>query len=185
MPSLATPRVAVAAVLATVMGLAASAADTLEASRPLLRMHDEFVLAFVDSVGFGYTRLPAMSRVIHKPVEGTGMFVAHLELIGVAKHDPPRVFSNEMSIFHRPDEKTPQPRHAARAMTKEERAALRELDNGKRLVVRPEGKGLRVIGAIRAADECLGCHKRQRAGDMLGAFVYSLQPMAVEPAGKK
>jgi hypothetical protein len=34
-----------------------------------------------------------------------------------------------------------------------------------------------VVGPIRAGDECLGCHKNKRAGDMLGAFVYSLQPM--------
>lgn len=68
--------------------------------RELLRMHDDFVLAFIDSEGFGQRRLPAMSAVLHRPVEGSHWFVAHLELIGVAKHNPPRVFSNEMSIFH-------------------------------------------------------------------------------------
>lgn len=166
-----------AAAIASVAIATALALETPEPSRPLLRMHDAFVLAFVDSVGFGQTRLPAMARVIHKPVPGTGMFVAGLELIGVAKHDPPRVFSNEMSIFHRPDDKTPPPRSSGRALTEGERKALRELEAGKRLVVEPSGSGLRVVGAIRAADECLGCHKKQRAGDMLGAFVYELVPM--------
>ena len=152
--------------------------------RELLRMHDDFVLAFIDSEGFGQRRLPAMSGVLHRPVEGSHWFVAHLELIGVAKHNPPRVFSNEMSIFHQRNKETPPPRATSRAITAWEMQALRDLDAGQRLVVEKQGKGLRVVGAIRAGDECLGCHKNKRAGDMLGAFVYSLWPMPAEPHAK-
>ncbi len=74
-------------------------------SRALWRMHDEFVLAFIDSEGFGQRRLPAMSSVMQKTVEGTPWFVTDLELIGVAKHDPPRVFGGgfSMDVFHRPN----------------------------------------------------------------------------------
>lgn len=148
--------------------------------RALLKMHDAYVLAFVDSRGFGASRLPAMSRLLHQPVAGTPWFVADLELIGVAKHDPPRAFDGglSMEVFHRPADTMPLERSPGRAITAEERQALRDLDAGQRLIVVPEGAGLRVTGAIRAGDECLGCHKRERAGDMLGAFVYRLQPVA-------
>jgi hypothetical protein len=147
--------------------------------RELLRMHDDFVLAFIDSEGFGQRRLPAMSGVLHRPVEGSRWYVSHLELIGVAKHNPPRVFSNEMSIFHQRSKETPPPPRAmSRAVTAREKQALRDLDAGQRLIVERQGKGLRVVGAIRAGNECLGCHKDKRAGDMLGAFVYSLWPAA-------
>ena len=153
--------------------------------RELLRMHDDYVLAFIDSEGFGQTRLPAMSRVMHRPVGDSRWFVANLELIGVAKHNPPRVFSDEMSIFHqRNKERPPAPRTTGRGMTAWEKQALRDLDSGQRLIVEKQGDGLRVAGAIRAGGECLGCHKKKRAGDMLGAIVYSLWPMPAKTPAK-
>lgn len=162
-----------------------SAAERESPPRALLRMHDDFVLAFIDSEGFGQRRLPAMSGVLHKPVDGSHWYVAHLELIGVAKHNPPQVFSNEMSIFHQRSKTVPPPpRTMGRAMTMWEKQALRDLDAGQRLTVEKRGKGLRVVGAIRAGDECLGCHKNKRAGDMLGAFVYSLWPIPAETPAK-
>ena len=115
----------------------------------------------------------------HQPAAGTPWFVAALELIGVAKHDPPQAFGGglSMEVFLRPADTMPLKRGAGRAITAEERQALRDLDAGQRLVVGPEGAGVRVTGSIRAGDECLGCHKHERAGDMLGAFVYRLQPV--------
>lgn len=178
--------VAVVALLALVASVALAAGG--RSARParsdpppaLLTMHDTYVLAFVDSRGFGPARLPAMARLLHEPVADTPWFVAGLELIGVARHHPPRAFGGglSMDVFHRPADNAPRERGAGRAITAEERRALRDLDAGQRLVVVPEGAGLRVTGAIRAGDECLGCHKRKRAGDMLGAFVYRLQPAA-------
>jgi len=152
----------------------------------LWRMHDVYVLAFIDSEGFGERRLPAMSGLLHKPVEGTPWFVADLQLIGVAKHDPPRVFGGGMSmdVFHRPHRDMPLTRSRGRPITAEERQALRDLEAGQRLVTHRRGPaGLQAIGAIRAGDECLGCHKNKRAGDMLGAFVYRLEPMPKTPQG--
>lgn len=164
---------------AMLAGAVAAGPKTPAPSPALLRMHDEFVLAFIDSEGFGRTRLPAMARVLHKPVADSPWFVADLELIGVAKHDPPRAFGSgfSMDVFHRPAKAVPLQRGPGRPITDEERQALRALDAGERLVVVPDGAGLRVTGAIRAGDECLGCHKRKRAGDMLGAFVYRLWPV--------
>lgn len=163
---------------------ASSAFERDELMDELWRMHDAYVLAFIDSEGFGLRRLPAMSGLLHKPVEGTPWFVADLQLIGVAKHDPPRVFGGgfSMDVFHQPNKEVPLTRGRGRAISSEERQALRDLDAGQRLVVHRRGSaGLDVIGAIRAGGECLGCHKNKRAGDMLGAFVYRLEPMPKTP----
>jgi hypothetical protein len=146
-------------------------------------MHDDGVLSFVSSEGFGKTRLPPMSGILHREVEGTKQFIVGIQLIGIARHNPPRVFSDAMgmSIFHVPNKQDPRPRIAGRVMTAWERQALRDLDAGQRLVVRKEGKHTDVIGPIRAGGECLGCHNNKRAGDMLGALVYSLAPIPAEP----
>lgn len=163
------------------LGIGASSAfERDDVMDELWRMHDAYVLAFIDSEGFGQRRLPAMSGLLHKPVEGTPWFVFELELIGVAKHDPPRVFGGgfSMDVFHRPNKETPLRRGPGRPISSEERQALRDLEAGQRLVAHRRGPaGLDVIGAIRAGDECLGCHKNKRAGDMLGAFIYRLEPM--------
>jgi hypothetical protein len=136
-------------------------------SRALWRMHEEFVMS-----------------VLHKPVEGTPWFVSNLELIGIAKHDPPRVFGGglSMDVFHRPNEAVPLERGNGRALDSWEEQVLRDLDAGQRLVVEKEDPygHVRVAGAIRAGDECLGCHQDKRAGDMLGAFVYRLSPIKQE-----
>ncbi len=142
--------------------------------RELLRMHDKFVLAFIDSEGFGQRRLPPMSGMLWKRVDDSHWRVMGFELIGIAKHNPPRVFSSEMDVFHQRNKATPPPQRSSRAITAWEKQALRELDQGKRLVVEPKGTELRVVGPIRAGVECLGCHKNKRTGDMLGAFVYTL-----------
>lgn len=171
------------AMASTVAVLAWSSAVGSEGlPREFLRMHDEGVLSFINSQGFGKTRLPPMSGILHREVEGTRQFIVGIQLIGIARHNPPRVFSDGMgmSIFHMPDKQDPRPRIASRAMTVWERQALRDLDAGQRLVIRREGKHTEVVGPIRAGDECLGCHKNKRAGDMLGALVYSLVPVPEE-----
>ena len=171
------PMFAVLMSIAAIVGVS-FAVERDNAPRELLRMHDDAVLQFIDSEGFGQRRLPAMSKVLHRQVDGTDFVLFRLELIGVAKHNPPKVFSADMSIFHRPNKTLPPAaRVDGRAMTRWERHALRDLYNGQRLIVEKQAdRGLRVVGAIHAGGECLGCHKDKRAGDMLGAFVYTLVP---------
>ncbi len=149
-------------------------------SRELLRMHDDFVLAFVDSAGFGRMRITPMMRTMqrYRTRGERALWVERVELIGIAKHDPPVVFASPfMGFQHVEGDKAASPRgDRGRPPTPDERAALRALARGERLVVRGQGDGLRAIGAIRAADECLGCHRKARAGDMLGALIYTLRP---------
>lgn len=151
----------------------------------LLRMHDDFVSAFVESDGFGYARVTPMMRLLHRyRISGeTPLHVADVALVGIAKHDPPVVFASPFQGFlHAPDlpsgsEITVRPRPQGRPLTQAERDALRALEDGAPLLVHAEGDGLRATGPIRARSECLACHKSKREGDLLGAFVYTLRPL--------
>jgi hypothetical protein len=151
----------------------------------LLRMHEDFVSAFVESDGFGYARVTPMMRVMHRyRTQGQpSLWVANVALVGIAKHDPPVVFASPFQGFlHAPDmpsgsEIAVRPRPEGRPLTQAEREAVRALENGVPLLVHADGDGLRATGPIRARSECLACHKGKREGDLLGAFVYTLRPL--------
>jgi len=179
--------------LVAMMSVAAAAAWAAAVDREaptqdeLLRMHDDFVLAFVQSEGFGRMRVTPMMRTMHdyRTRGETPLWVQDLQLIGIARHDPPVVFSSAFQGFQHADEDaTPAPRREGRPLTEAERAEVRALEDGQTLVVQPQGDALRVTGPIRAAGECLGCHKDKRAGDLLGAFVYTLRPLPPESSAK-
>lgn len=151
----------------------------------LLRMHDDFVTAFVESDGFGYARVTPMMRVMHRyRTQGKpSLWVANVELVGIAKHDPPVVFASPFQGFlHAPDMPSGdgiavRPRPEARPLTPVEHEAVQALVAGTPLLVQADGDGLRATGPIRARSECLACHKGKREGDLLGAFVYTLRPL--------
>lgn len=176
--------------LVAMMSVAAAAAwaSAVDRDAPaqdeLLRMHDEFVLAFVDSEGFGRARVTPVMRVKnnYRTRGETPLWVQDLQLIGIAKHDPPVVFFSVIQGFEHTDEGMAIPSTGeGRPLTEAERADVQALEDGQKLVVQPQGEALRVTGPIRAASECLGCHKDKRAGDLLGAFVYTLRPLPEEP----
>lgn len=177
--------------LVAVAGVHAGWSAEADPERPLREMHERHVLQFIGSNGFGVERLMAMAEDeegLHygKPVAGTEWLISELVLIGVAMHDPPRAFGGKFGAWvrHQPDEGGGWIADAAaadgRALTPAEREALRALQSGRELVSLPEGRGLRVTGAIRAGSECLGCHRDKRAGDLLGAFAYRLRPQRFE-----
>jgi hypothetical protein len=171
--------VAMASVLA-VAGWASAVGRDTPGHEELLRMHDDFVLAFVQSEGFGRMRVTPMMRVMsnYRTRGETPLWVQDLQLIGIARHDPPVVFSSAFQGFqHSEDGMALAPRRGGRPLTDAERADVGALEEGRRLVVQPQGDALRVVGPINAGDECLGCHKDKRAGDVLGAFVYTLRPL--------
>ena len=57
-------------------------------------MHDDFVLAFIDSKGFGKLRITPMMQVMqrYRTHGERPLWVENLQLIGIAKHDVPVVF---------------------------------------------------------------------------------------------
>lgn len=176
-----------------IVGAAPPASESMESRdappAALLRMHGDFVSAFVESDGFGYARVTPMMRLLRgyrvsggTPGE-TPMHVVDVALIGIAKHDPPVVFASPFQGFlHAPDlpsgsEIAVRPRPEGRTLTPAEQAALRALEQGVPLWVRADGDDLRATGPIRARSECLACHKGKRTGELLGAFVYTLRPL--------
>jgi hypothetical protein len=147
----------------------------------LLRgVHEDYVDAFVASEGFGKTRLTPMMRLLGRqdPVGDTGLTVRDVQLIGIAKHDPPVVYESAFQGFQHGEDGPQFFDSRARAVDAEEIHALLALSQGQELVTRPEAGGLRMIGPIRARSECLQCHRGKQVGDLLGAFSYRLEQLA-------
>lgn len=52
-------------------------------------------------------------------------------------------------------------------------AGVAELSQGKQLFVRHKDNVIRMLGALRATEQCLQCHTDNKKGDLLGAFSYT------------
>jgi len=158
-----------------------------EGSPALRRMHEAFVEAFIDSQGFGKRRVtPMMARMRQYQFEGVGedaRCVLDVELVGVARHDPPVVHrAGFMGFQHRDDDATlPAPPTSTRGLHPWEREALSTLVGGADIVVHAGAGGERLMGSIRARPECLACHRDRREGEVLGALSYGLGHMATSP----
>jgi hypothetical protein len=59
-----------------------------------------------------------------------------------------------------------------------ETGAIEKLRGGEDLVIESRADTVKMVGSIRARQQCLGCHQTER-GALLGAFSYDL---AREPA---
>jgi hypothetical protein len=99
--------------------------------------------------------------------------VKELDLIGIAMHQRPVVFSRVAHGVYAEND---------RPLTAFEQQSLESLRSGKEVV---SGRGdagiMLLIGAIRAESACLTCHRSERAGSLLGAFRYVLQPSPADP----
>ena len=183
--------------LALWLGLTAVVAPPLLAQAPssamsagmrstLQRMHADYVEAFEVSEGFGESRLTPMMRLRwnYDPLGASKLRIGDVQLIGIARHDPPVVYSSIFQGFEH-GENGPElgGRHARQTDAGEARALL-ALAAGEQIVSTPESGGLRVIGPIRARSQCLGCHRDKQAGDLLGALSYRLEPVGLETARK-
>src|SRR5437899_273116 len=85
-------------------------------------------------------------------------------------HDTPVVFVSD-KLLKMEDLKN-QP---TREMDLFESEGLEELATGKDLYVRSKDGTVRVLGPIHAGKACLKCHAGAKAGDLLGAFSYTLR----------
>jgi hypothetical protein len=141
----------------------------------ILRLHNNVILDFVNPNGLGYAKdrehiagfqKHGISKV---PEVFSRWSVAHLDLVGLVVHEKPVVYLSanlpQMGELHGA---------ATRPLDQFEIDALDTLRHGEDLYFRrAEDKG-RMIGAIRAAKQCLVCHGGSR-GDLLGAFTYLLR----------
>ena len=155
--------------------------------RSLDDMHNYFVATFIATPGMGSGRMGRMflqldpGQRLLLPDEGstsdaarpsaptTAWSVNELELIGIAKHERPVVFSR---IAHGTGE-------SERSLSEFEQQSLAALRSGRNIISRRgDGGAMLLVGAIRAQSGCLQCHQSQREGDLLGAFRYVMRKAA-------
>ena len=174
---------------ACLLGCAATGAESSRPSSPdprapvwtsLQDMHASYVEAFVQSDGFGIRRVTPMMMLMQGGTLALGqqrLRVEDVRMIGMARHDPPLVYASGVFKFQHADGgQVFLPMPGSRPVNDEERLILGRLQGGEELVSVPGiGRPLSV-GAIRARENCLACHRSKKAGDVLGAFVYALVP---------
>lgn len=115
-------------------------------------------------------RTPAQSnQETTRTVEAQGWKLARLELVSLLKHKPAAVYVSE----HLPamDELRDAPTRPATTFELDAVAKLRE---GQELITEPSPHGLRMVGAIRAIEQCRKCHQVPLGG-LLGAFSYQFR----------
>ncbi len=102
--------------------------------------------------------------------------VTRLELISLLKHTPAAAYlsDNLPSMEELKSDAAP-----TRKLDEFEQQAISRLEQGEDLIVAEDQLGLRMVGAIRAVNECLQCH-RGREGKLLGGFTYRLKPAKSE-----
>ena len=62
--------------------------------------------------------------------------------------------------------------------------ALQRLRTEEDLVISSEGSEYRMLGSLRAANQCLDCHSVDR-GTLLGAFSYQLRRADMDDGGEQ
>jgi hypothetical protein len=160
--------------------IAKSSEESTLAWTSLERMHADYVKAFVESDGLGRARITPMMILMHSGrlvLDGKPLHVGDVQLIGIAKHDPPVVYAGGFMAFQHADtDEKFLPAAATRHVGSRERLILRSLESGQDVVVHTDASGLKAFGAVRADTACLECHRSKQEGDLLGAFVYRLEP---------
>ena len=141
-------------------------------SPPLGRMVREDARDFADPLGWGVRRGDRVAgfrpHALRTRPEPAGWVVERVELVGLLLVPDPRVY---VSVdLPRMDRVADTPTRHPDGF---ESPALARLRAGDELV--HDGPAGRLLGAVRAARQCLDCHGGQ-PGDLLGAFSYHLRP---------
>jgi hypothetical protein len=140
----------------------------------LLSRHQGSVVDFVNADNFGYIKDRRHvagfqeHQISQTPIPSEPWTLQTLDLIGIALHAEPVAYISE--YLPRMDELRAAP---TRSLDDFEAAGLTALERGEELFVRDRGEERRMLGAIRAARQCVACHGGER-GDLLGAFSYRL-----------
>jgi hypothetical protein len=141
----------------------------------LYTLHESGVVDFAHPWGFGYLKdrrhvAGFQAHQFSEVPEPTESWVVHrLDLVGLLMYPQPVAYLSDH--LPRMDELREAP---TRPLDSFESAALERLRQGEDLHVVPTSGGLRMLGAIRSARQCVACHGGQR-GDLLGAFSYILR----------
>ena len=120
-----------------------------------------------------FWRRPFLTHKLGKSTEAGAVTsrwdVRRLELVSLLKHDKPLAYVSE---------NMPRMEELKEAKTREltdfEQHSLDKLVQGQEIVSDIEHNQIHMLGAIRAARQCLECHSATR-GELLGAFSYDLR----------
>jgi hypothetical protein len=139
------------------------------------RLHELAVIDFVNPLGFGFTKDRQhvagfqSHRMTKLPDPSDPWKVARIDLISLLLHESPVAYVS--TDLPRMNELRTAPTRPLDAFEEE---GLKSLRVGEDLFARGTGEKARMVGAIRATKQCLGCHGGGR-GDLLGAFSYGLR----------
>jgi hypothetical protein len=137
-----------------------------------------------DMLGFSPSRRTTAGFEPHGPVDleerlkGIRPYADHhlqlvrLELIGLLKHDEPRVYIAETIPLMNELETLPH-----RSLNAFEAQSLPQLATERDTVIKETSVGAVMLGAVRAGNDCLQCHNGPR-GRLLGAFSYEFRGFA-------
>jgi hypothetical protein len=143
---------------------------------------------------------PGFGRALHGTIV-SGMQLRLLDLIGNLDPARPKVYSGgkafevirskrvgpttvipfealQLEVAKKADKEAKDTKSHVGAMEQRpldmfENAGLAELSDGKETFIREKGNVIRMMGALRARDQCLNCHTDNRKGDLLGALSYT------------
>ena len=140
------------------------------------QMHVESSSLFSNPVGYGYVRDRdhVAGFVAHSLGKPPGLNrprlweLRRVELVSLLKHDPPGVYLSRH--LPRMEDLKSAP---VRPLDDFENFALRRLHDGEDLVVGHRTSQMKILGSLRAARQCLECHRVPR-GTLLGAFSYEM-----------
>jgi hypothetical protein len=159
--------------------LSAGYADALTPVEPSLsewnelQMHQSNLLDFVNVSGFGYVNdrrhvAGFQSHRFSKQPEPVELWkLQTLNLVGLVMYDKPVAYVSDN--LPRMDELREAP---TRSLDPFELRGLAALRGGEDLFARQTPDGLRMLGALRCAQQCADCHGATR-GHLLGAFSYT------------
>jgi hypothetical protein len=99
--------------------------------------------------------------------------VKNIDLIGLLKQPTPVAYVSERTTRQTGEDEPPLP--VSRHIDEFELAALTALQKGEELFGRSRDGVVRLVGAVRAEESCLSCHRDKEEGDLLGAFSYVLR----------
>ena len=148
--------------------------ESIDAS--LKALHRYGVEEFANAQDFGFVTKDGkqaagfLAHRFTKPVKSDPRRrLKRFDLIGLLLNPEPVVYVSDK--LPRMDELRSAPR---RPLDGFETAAINVLRDGEAVVIRDEPTGTRMVGAIRAAKQCLNCHEARR-GELLGAFTYRFE----------
>ena len=146
-------------------------------------LHERYTQAFVDSEGFGISRIVTFDSPERRAflVNGRKRRIHTVQLIGL-NGDVPRVYE---SSFINPT-RSMLATTAYRPLSDFENHAIERLETGTNYVFSgedhdPENPHATLVAALRASESCMECHDAKR-GQLLGAFAYRLH--APPPVGR-